>query len=277
MSTKTRTRVLSAVACLALFSPLAFAQEPESPQPSGQQRQGPPTGLSYELGVGTIANPAFQGASSYDTTVVPYFDVRYSDAQGLKYFGNVPQGFGGYIKRDRDGRGSQNDWFVSLAPGFANRDSDELVGIDEFGPSAELRLGWEFARGSWALGATVAQAVATGHEGAYLDLNASWRKRLGQRGFFSFGPRIRIADRQYMNAFYGITPRESVTSGLGVFEAGAGVESVGVQGILSVPLGERWRLTTVAALTRLQQDAADSTLTREPNQGFFLTALTRRF
>lgn len=277
MSTRTWMQMLIALACVALFSPLALAQQSQTSQSSGQQRQEPPVGLSYELGFGAIVNPAFQGSSSYDTTIVPYFDVRYSDAKGLKYFGNVPQGFGGYIKRDRDGRGSQNDWFISLAPGFANRDSDELVGIDEFGPSAELRLGWEFARGPWALGATIAQAVATGHEGAYLDLNASWRKRLGQRGFFSLGPRIRIADRQYMDAFYGITPRESVTSGLAAFEAGAGIESVGVQGVLSVPLGDRWRFTTVAVLTRLQQDAADSTLIREPNQGFFLTALTRRF
>ncbi|MEL6302796.1 MAG: MipA/OmpV family protein [Pseudomonadota bacterium] len=271
------SRAAMAAVIALLLTVSAFAQDSGRADDAAAQPARPSEGWTGELGVASIVNPSFQGANSYEVIPVPYFDVRYSNTQGVKYFGNIPQGFGGYITRNRDARGSQNDFFISIAPGFANREVDDVEGIEEFGPAAELRVGWEFAKGSWAMGATVAQAVGTGHEGAYLDLNAAWRKRLGQRGFLSVGPTLRIADGQYMDAFYGITPTETAASGIATYDASAGIESVGVQGIVSVPVSERWRLTTVVSVSQLQADAADSSLTEEPTQAFFLTALTYRF
>ena len=80
-----------------------------------------------------------------------------------------------------------------------------------------------------------------------------------------------------MSALYGVTQQESVSSGLSAFAAGSGMESVALQGFLSIPLGSKWRFTGVARAGELIGDAGDSTLTAQPTQFFFVTALTRRF
>ncbi|MEM1436838.1 MAG: MipA/OmpV family protein, partial [Pseudomonadota bacterium] len=99
----------------------------------------------------------------------------------------------------------------------------------------------------------------------------------GQRGFLSIGPVLRIGDDSYMSALYGVTAREESRTGLAAFDAGAGLERLGVQGLLSVPLTGKWRLTTVGRIGTLLTDAEESSLTEEPLQAFFLTAITRRF
>ncbi|MEL7025496.1 MAG: MipA/OmpV family protein [Pseudomonadota bacterium] len=279
MGSRIRVGLSLVTVVLAGWMAAAGAQEPgQSPPAQGGAPSAAPTiGWSTDVGFALIANPEFQGSDSYRVLPVPYFDLRYSDQQGVKYFANIPQGFGGYLKRDRGPRGATNDIFVSIAPGFANREVEDVDGIDEFGTAAELRVGWEFARGGWSLNTTLAQALASGHEGMYLDVGASRRGRIGSRGFWSVGPRLRIADSQYMDALYGVTSSEAAASGLDAFDAGAGLESAGLQGAISVPVGKRWRATTVMGVSRLLSDAADSTLIESSNQVFFLTALTTRF
>ena len=228
-----RTRFVSTLA-LACLSAVSLAEQ-----------GGPPTGWSREIGPAVIINPSYQGSDDYNVQPVPFVDFRYRDERGVKYFANVPQGLGGYLYRSSNKAKTRHAVSLALAPGFANRDPDDLDGLDTFGPSVEARLGWEFTAGPWALGATVSQALGTGHEGFYGELSAAWRQRLGNRGFLSFGPNLRFGNAQYMDAFYGVTGSEAVRTGLDTFEADAGLESVGVQAVVSVPLSRAWRFTAV--------------------------------
>lgn len=243
---------------------------------AAQQRRGPPTGWTTELGAAVIVNPEFQGAESYQVLPVPYFDFRYRDEKGVKYFANVPQGFGGYFLRQTSADGRRLAASAALAPGFANRDPDDFDGLDTFGPGIEARARLEYGTRRWGLDAQVAQALGSGHEGLYLDLGASWRTRVGQTGFLSVGPSLRFGDDTYMSALYGITAREEARTGLRAFDAGAGFESLALQGVLSVPITGKWRFTGVARFGQLIGDAEDSSLTEEPVQAFMLFAATRR-
>lgn len=265
-----------AIAVLTAHSSWA-AQDPGGTQQPAGKPAGPALGWSKEFGAAVIVNPSFQGSSSYDVQPVPYFDFRYRDELGVKYFANVPQGIGGYLYRHRNQDGSRSAMSLALAPGFANRDADKIDGLDTFGPSAEARLGWEYSTGPWSVNASLSQALGSGHEGLYGQLSASWRQRVGRRGFLSVGPTMRFGNDRYMDAFYGVTAAEARRTGLSTFEAKAGLESAGVQGILSVPIIGKWRATTVMQLSVLTNDAADSTLTARESQAFLLTAITRQF
>lgn len=239
-------------------------------------RPNPVGGWSTELGAAVLLNPKFQGSSRYRALAVPYVDARFQDTKGTLLFANVPQGIGGYLLRKGP---SDNRFSVSfaLAPGFANRDPDDIDGIDTFGPAAEARLRWAYQKGAFSIESTMAQALGSGHEGFYLDLAYNWRGRLGRSGFFSVGPSVRYGDSNYIGALYGITGVESAASGLSAFEADQGFESLGLGGVVSVPVSGAWRLTGVLRYSRLLGDARDSSLTQDSNQVFLLTALTRKF
>jgi len=237
----------------------------------------PQIGWQTDLGLGLIVNPEYQGAEDYRALLVPYFDIRYVDVQGTKTFFNVPQGFGTYFLRDRTASGNRFALSAAVGPGFQNRDTDQFQGLETFGIGLEARLGAEYDIGRWSMQADLAQAVASGHEGLYGTLNASYRFVFGRGAIAGIGPSLRFGDSAYMASLYGVTLQESASSGLSAFAAGSGVESVAVQGLLSIPLGREWRFTSVVRAGELIGDAGDSTLTAQPTQFFFVTALTRRF
>ena len=123
----------------------------------------------------------------------------------------------------------------------------------------------------------LAQGIVSGHGGLYGNLDASYRIRFGRGAFAGLGPSIRAGNGAYMSALYGVSPRESETSGLADYRASSGVESLAFQGIVSLPVGENWRLTSVVRLGELMDKAAGSSLIMQPTQFFAVAALIRSF
>ena len=236
-------------------------------------------GWRNQWGVGFIANPKFVGGDEYNTRVIPYLDLRYFDEKGTRYFANVPQGIGTYLYRSRDRRkGSFVSVGAAIAPGFSVRD-DSIPGLDEVGLSTEARLLLEAGGRNWVANATLAQDVGSGHEGAYIDLTLARRGRVGSgSGFYAVGPVLRLGDSAYKDSLFGVTPEDSTETGLPEYDADAGVERLGLQGLLSLPIrGSKWRFTGLLRASRLIDNAADSPVVVDETQIFFLTALTRSF
>lgn len=236
-------------------------------------------GWRNQWGIGMLVNPTSVGSNDYTVLPLPYLDFRYFDERGTKYFANVPQGLGGYLYRSRD---QQTGRFVNIgaavAPGFNVRD-DSIEGLEEIGLSTEARLYLEAGSRTWAASATIAQDVGSGHEGAYLDLSVAKRGLVGQRGgFYAVGPVLRVGDDTYKTSFFGISEAESEASGLPAYNADAGVERFGLQGLLSLPLGQsKWRFTAIARGSALIDDARDSPIVDTEAQFFFLASFTRPF
>ena len=274
-----------AVVIAQLFLGHAHAQNSEDGSAvaaaSGVPSAGGPmrAGWRTEFGIGAIANPKFVGSDEYNTRVIPYLDLRYLDQKGTRFFVNVPQGLGGFFYRSAAPRsGSFFNVGAAVAPGFNVRD-DSIEGLDEVGVSTEARLYVQAGGRSWAATATLAQDVGSGHEGSYLDLGVNYRGRIGERGgFFAVGPVLRYADSTYTGSFFGITDEDAVDTGLPAYDANAGFERLGVQGLVSLPIkGSKWRFSAIARASRLFEDAADSPIVVDENQFFFLTSVTRSF
>lgn len=237
------------------------------------------SGWANQWGIGVIANPEFVGSDDYNVLPIPYLDFRYRDELGDRFFANIPQGIGGYAFR---WRGAERSTFLNIggavARGFNVRD-DTIEGLKEIDAPTEARIYLEAGLGSWVASATVAQDIGSGHEGAYLDLSLNLRGRIGEGGgFYAVGPVLRVGDEQYKESFFSVSPEESEASGLPEYAAGAGVERVGLQGLLSLPVGQsKWRWTALMRVSQLVDDAADSPIVNNETQLFFLTAFTRSF
>jgi outer membrane scaffolding protein for murein synthesis (MipA/OmpV family) len=278
-------RQLIALTILALAAGVALAQESSDgtavAAASGVPSAGGPAraGWRTEFGIGAIVNPKFVGSDKYNTRAIPYLDLRYLDEKGTRFFANVPQGIGGFFYRSANPRaGNFLNIGAAVAPGFNVRD-DSIEGLDEVGVSTEARIYLQTGGRSWAATATLAQDVGSGHEGAYLDLGVNYRGRIGPRsGFYALGPVLRYGDSTYTDSFFGVSPEDSAETGLPRYDADAGFERLGFQGLISVPLSRsKWRFTALARASRLSEDAADSPIVVDETQLFFLTAVTRSF
>lgn len=108
-----------------------------------------------------------------------------------------------------------------------------------------------------------------GHRGLVADLAADWVQSLGQ-WTVSGGPRLSFANSRYMGRVFGVTPAESLASGvMPADRPGGGLKSAGLMLAASYDWSPKWRTTVWGRYDRLLAEAASSpivTKTGSPNQ-----------
>ena len=133
---------------------------------------------------------------------------------------------------------------------------DEVDTTIEAGAFAQVYLGKSFrVRGDVRKG-------LGGHDGWISHLSADFIARRGDDYLFSIGPRVSWADETYQDAYFGVTPAQSVASGLPAFDAGSGIRGVGGTTSISYQFTDDWGIQAFGRYERLVGDAADSPLIR---------------
>jgi outer membrane protein len=74
----------------------------------------------------------------------------------------------------------------------------------------------------------------------------------------SFGPRMSYADAEYMRTYLGVTPAESLASGLPAYAPDGGIKGVGFEVLGRYAFTPQWSLLGSVSYERLVGDAADS-------------------
>lgn len=243
--TPLRLAALTGGAALSfLAAPPAFAQD----EGGG--------GHTITVGGGAQLFPKYPGADSYGINPYPIFGLRREgtpmpfqgpdDAIGFGFLGrDSVVNFGPAIrlrnKRDQDDVGAAvgNVGLTVEAGGFV-----QVSPVRNFRIRAELRQG------------------IGGHRGLVGDIGADLVFRDEGTYIFSIGPRARWADNDFHQAYFGVTPAVSGTSGLAAFEPDSGFYAVGGVAGLTVKLGRNWGLQGYAGYDRLIGDAADSPIVR---------------
>jgi MipA family protein len=101
-----------------------------------------------------------------------------------------------------------------------------------------------------------------GHEGVVGSFGLDAVQRYGA-WTFSAGPRLQVADAEYMKSFYGVTQRDAAWNGrVAAYKPNAGVKSYGATAAASYKINDRWSTTVSAQWERLTGPAVDSPLIR---------------
>lgn len=241
-----------------------------SPSVAAAQEQPPQEGWRLALGAGALYAPAYEGDDEYRLSILPNIQVAYGERfaasvqDGARYrWINTPDWRAGPIARLRFGRDEDGGQPFAVT----GDDSNDLRGLGDVDTSVELGGFVEYDLGAFAFSAEARQAV-NGHEGLIADFGARWTGRTALAGspvFLSLGPRLRFVDNDFASAYFGVTPGQSVASGLAVFSAGGGLHSYGasISGVAPLTPDQRWTAVFIASLDRLTGDAADSPLVRE--------------
>lgn len=206
------------------------------------------------VGAAAILRPEWDGSDSLSLLAVPDIDLRWRD----KAFASVRTGVG-YNAISADG------WrigpYAKLKFGRDEEDDAALRGLGDVDPTVEVggfaEKSWRFARASLE----VRQGIG-GHEGLVVEAGGDLRFRVSERIALSAGPRLRAVSEETMQTYYGVTSAQSARSGLPVYAAGGGMESVGLAGAVVLRPQPKTTVTLFAEQSRLLGDAADSPLVR---------------
>ena len=214
------------------------------------------------VGAGVGVTPSYEGADEY--RAFPFMPLRYEskwvkvqtiglglefDISPTKVFAAGPM-FRFRFARDND----VSDSRVRALPEVG--ESLELGGFLRSGVPLQM-VGFDdpaiiFAQTS------VRQDVLDGHGGLLVDGSIGVTRPFGERWNAVALGTATYASEKYMSSYFDVTAAGSAASGLAIFDADAGIKDVGLTGILTYKLNEKWSLVGFGNFSRLVGDAASS-------------------
>ena len=233
-------------ATMAASTALAADIPPPATAPAYVAPAHRPHDIIIELGAGAQYAPAYEGASKYEFTAVPFAELHYLWLPGL-----------GEVKRERLSQGFR------IGPSFRyiskrkSSDYPQLFGLPDVGAAYEIggEVGYRF--GPWNVFANLRQGFG-GHDGLVGEAGIDYTFKPTQVTELSIGPRLNYANASYLQTYLGVTAAESITSGLRAYEPGGGIRSYGFEVSGRYELTDVWTLVGSLGYDRLTGDAADS-------------------
>lgn len=141
-------------------------------------------------------------------------------------------------------------------------DYPELAGLNDVPWTLELGLGVGYEQRNYRVFGD-ARYGFHGHKGFVGQIGADLVSRPMRGLTINFGPRVDFGDSTYSSTYFGITPAESVASGLPVYSAGSGLVSAGLELNAIYQFNPRWGIEGRVSWDRLLNSAADSPITRQ--------------
>ena len=254
----------SAAAALLLFSPVvASAQDAEDKPPKRD--------LLVTVGIGAQAYPRYPGADDLRLAPLPVLNFRkVGDPIGFE----APDEGTGFALIGKKG-GFQFGPAVQLQNKRKQADVGAAVGDVGFTIEAGAFVQAYLSR-NVRLRAEGRRGIG-GHKGWVGDVGLDLIGRPGDSTVMSIGPRLRLADRRYQRAYFGVAPPVAALTGLAPHDPSPGVRAVGIVAGLTHQFNDRFGIYGYAGYDRLIGDAADSPIVRtfgsrgQPSVGLALT------
>lgn len=211
-----------------------------------------------KVGAAGFSAPRYEGAKGHLFQVTPLISlgkagstVRFSSRNDNPSFalidsGAFRAGVTGKLVMPRD-EGDSSD-LKGLTP---VKFGAELGGFAEVYPTDFIRVRGEVRHGIRSHDGVVADIAAD----AFVDVLPNVR--------VSAGPRMTIASKDYMEAYYGVKPSQVAASGLAAYDPDGGIHSVGAGAAITWQVTDKVETSAFAEYKRLVGSAADSSLVRQ--------------
>ncbi|MFD1786758.1 MipA/OmpV family protein [Sphingomonas floccifaciens] len=217
---------------------------------SAQDDEGP---RRTRVIVGAQVGPAFPGASRGQVT--PYLDLSRTRGDRDYTFEAPDESTSISIYRS-------NGFSIGPAINFqGKRRLRDAGGLDEVGFAVEVGASAQLSLDpSFRLTAEARRGV-TGHSGFTGMVGADYVQRDGNRWLWSIGPRVTLGDAKYARAYFGVTPRETLATGIASYRPESMVMVGGTSSLL-YQFTPRWGAFGYGKYDRIVGAAADSPVTR---------------
>ncbi|NHZ95177.1 MipA/OmpV family protein [Massilia sp. CCM 8734] len=243
----------AAIFLLSALAPAVHAQKLVAETPAGES--------TMTVGLGVAVVPEYLGGDK--RRAVPVIVADYQHASG--FFASTSSGIGykttvGQVSLSGAlgvaGSRSERDHGIS-------KGSDALKGMGEIKASAigAFGVGYEFD-GGIGVGLRAMMALSHRERGNTYELGAQaplFKNDIYQLGMFASAT---YSDKKNMQAFYGVTAAQSLTSGYKSYTTKAGFSHVNLGLNAQRKFGKHWSVNSMVGVVSLLGDAADSPLAK---------------
>lgn len=254
-----RCTIFLILALLGTHSAMAQLDD-APPEAAGDIRLEKPTSdWVVRLGAFGLVTPKYQGSDQHKIRAFPVIDIEYKEI----FFLNPVKGLGAWLWS-----GSNTRVGASLAyrSGRDEDDSSRLEGLGDIDGGMTTNVYLEWNSRPWSADLHYSRQVTGDDTGSLLDLSAGYGFRLVGPVFLKPSLKLRLADSDYNQSYFGVSSRQSVNSGLPAYDASGGVNSVGAGLFGMMLLSKHWSLQTILNYERLLGDAEDSPVVQSKHQ-----------
>jgi outer membrane scaffolding protein for murein synthesis (MipA/OmpV family) len=215
------------------------------------------------LGLAAETQPAYAGAHAYRVQGGPVINIQYKDIA----FASIGDGIGyNFLRGDHYRVGA------AIAYDFGRRERDDYANLRGMGdisaaPVAKLFFTYVLSKKFPLILRVDARQIlggangTVGDVGIYIPLPGSSRKFV-----MLAGPSVTLATHRYLQSEFGVTPAQSLASGHPVFDAHAGMESVGMGFSATRFLTAHWLINMDAAISKFKGSPDVSPVTETSTQ-----------
>lgn len=201
-------------------------------------------------------SPKYQGSDDYVFGGTPTFDVH---QMGSKWLDLPKDGLDyGLFETENFRAGPVAN--LSWGFGTANQRGLKEIGATGIDLSAELGAFAEYWPADFWRTRLEARNAVYGAEGWVFDLSSDFVWRPDAAWTFTIGPRLSLADADYMNAYFGIDSQQAQSSGLPHYQAAGGLHSYGAGIFAQYKWNEQFSTMASLEYERLAGSAEDSPL-----------------
>jgi outer membrane protein len=208
------------------------------------------------IGIGPQVQPEFPGADSLEVLPFPSFSIA---------SGDKPFRFGAPDDSLSIALFSTGGFSIGPAAALSAHRDESDVGAPVGDVDRTIEVGGfvqQYLSENFRLRAEVRKGLG-GHDGIIGSVGGDYVARDGDRYTLSIGPRLRFADSEYMDSFYGVRPEVSILTLLPVHDPDGGIEAFGAIGGFTYSLGGPFGLYGYARYDRLVGDAKNSPIVQE--------------
>ncbi|MBV7266154.1 MipA/OmpV family protein [Erythrobacter ani] len=267
----------------------AVPAQSEASQPEGRVqtagRQGPPGGFPggkpvfdetwATVGIGAGLVPSYSGSDNYIVFPLPLIVGRVGGIGvspngpgfALDFLSEAPSGappetsfsFGPAFRFRNDRDGDIEDPVVEL--------TEDLETAIEVGAQGGVSFPGVFKRGDRvSLSTQVRWDILGAHNGMLIEPSVGYFTPIGRGMALQLSGNLSFVDDDFADYYYTVTPQQSADSGLPLFTADGGLNSVGALAILTVDLDGNvlnggFNIYGIGGYSRLVGDAADTPFT----------------
>ena len=245
------------------MSSVAFAQDADK-------------GDAY-VGLGARVRPAYEGADSRRGDAIPYLRLY-----GEHWFARTTQGmleggvrsnpvgrvvFGAQLAYE-EGRVAEESAFLQ-AHNFEDIDAAASFGVH--------------AESDWKIGRMPLNALARFRLNSDSDRGSEVDLRLTAGIFSRWGVKAGVfgqltwSDEEATQNYFGVTPQQSIRTGLPVYSAGSGLRNVQLGVLWTLDLSKHWLMLGGLNVRRLEGDARNSPIVQEETNWFLNGGRAYRF
>jgi len=209
------------------------------------------------VGLAVVAGHEYMGSDERRTRAYPAIDYRWANG----WFAGTTNGIGYNFSRQA---GVQYGLRMTADFGRDESRSPVLRGLGDVDARAELGAFYNLQpTANTFVTSSLRYGSGQGRDGLLIDVGAGVTAPLSPAWRVGAGVAATWANAEYTQSYFGVDAAQSARSGLGLYQASAGVRDVRVSVSATYAISPRASATAGLSFSRLQGDAANSPIVRD--------------